>query len=615
MYLDSDRRPSLTPQLAMRVAILGGLALLAFALIFFRLWYLQVLSGDSYRAEANDNRTRAITVRAPRGEIVDREGRLLVGNRTGLAVKVSPNRLPDSPEARSALYRRLARVLGLREQRIARSVKRQLRDVSYSAATVKQDVPRDVVAYLLENQDDFKGVTVERVFLREYPNGPIGAHIVGHVGEVTEEQLDSQRYRDVVLGDRIGQEGIEAQYDRFLRGRNGATRIVVDALGVMRDELDTRQPEQGRQLRLSLDLDVQRAGQEALGGATGAFVVMNVHNGEVLGLGSAPTFDPNRYGRDYNRLAGDDGKPLLNRATGAGYPTGSTFKLVTALAGLEGGLVTADEPVYDPGFIEVGGTRFANAGDAVNGTISLRQALSVSSDVYFYRLGLEANSAGNGLLIQEWARKLGMGRLTGIDLPGEQPGRVPTPKWRRSWMKQGLTDRPWAVGDNINLSVGQGDLLADPLQLAVAYAALANPDGRVVRPRLGQRVEDSSSRPIQELQAAPSRRVEVDPANRQAVLDGLRAAASEPGGTSTSVFEGFPIDIAGKTGTAEKGNYPDQSWYAALAPYPNPKYVVITTFEAGGFGAETAAPAARKILAALFDVKDGGAVPSGTAPD
>jgi penicillin-binding protein 2 len=621
VYLDNDRRPGLTPQLAFRVAIIGGVALVAFAVIFFRLWYLQVLSGDKYEREANNNQLRLIKVQAPRGQIVDRDGRVLVDNRPGLAVKVSPDRVPDDEGRQDRLYRSLGRVLGIAPARIERSVERQLRAEPFSAATVKQDVPLRFVSYLLENQREFPGVTVEQVFLREYPHREIGAHLFGYVGEVTQEQLDDQRYRGVTIGDRVGQSGIEYQYDRFLRGTNGASRVQVDALGNLRQRLGLRSPRQGRQLRLSVDLDVQQAGQKALAGAAGAFVVMDVNDGQVVALGSSPSFDPNVFSKavrksDYDRLTSkENGEPLANRATQGLYPTGSTFKLVTAAAALEGGLITPDTVQYDPGSLRVGGVTFRNAGDVSHGALALRKALSVSSDVFFYKLGQMANGSRDPLLLQRWANRLGIGRATGIDLPGEATGLVPTPRWRNDLFRRDLTDRPWSVGDNINLSVGQGDLQADPLQMAVAYATIAN-GGRVVTPRLGLRIENPNGRVRQQLDSPSVRRVNVRSENRQAILDGLRAAASAPGGTSTPVFEGFPVPVAGKTGTAEKGlGRADQSWYLALAPYPDPKYVVAVTFEAGGFGAETAAPAARQILQALFGVKQRAPIPTGTAPD
>jgi penicillin-binding protein 2 len=618
LYLDDgSRRPTLTPQLALRVAII---ALVAFAVVFFRLWYLQVLSGDKYERVANDNQLREIKVQAPRGEIVDREGRVLVDNRTGYAVKITPDKLPEDEGERRSLYRGLGRVLGLKPARIERNVERQLKALPFSTAVVKSDVSDEVIAYLLERQDDFPGVTPERQFLRQYPHGEIGAHLFGYISEVNKEQLKDERYRGVALGDRVGQSGIEYQYDRFLRGKNGATRLRVDALGRLRRYLNVRQPKQGRQLRLAVDLDVQEAGQAALARGTGkgAFAVMDVKNGEVLALGSQPSFDPNIFSKviresDYKRLTDEDnGAPLTNRAIQGGYPTGSTFKLFTSVAALEGGIITPDSVLFDGGSLTVGGVTFNNAGGAAHGALALRQALTVSSDVFFYQLGQRANEGGAGGPIQVWGRRLGLGRRTGVDLPNELPGLLPTPNWRNHLYDKKLTDRPWSVGDNINLSVGQGDLKANPLQLAVAYAAIAN-GGKIVRPHLGQQIEDASGRVLQELEPATPRKLPIDESYRQAILDGLRGAASAPGGTSTSVFAGFPIPVAGKTGTAEKGlGRADQSWYCALAPYPDIQYVTCVTDEAGGFGAETAAPAARTILATLFGVSgDKGGGPGG----
>ena len=621
MYLDNERRPTLTPKLAFRVAVIGGAALVMFSVIFFRLWYLQVLSGDNYVAAARENRVREIKVQAPRGEIVDRHGQRLVENRHSLSIKLTPDKLPQRRADREQLYRRLAKLLGLNPRRLERRVERELRALPFAKPTIKQDVNKNLVAFVLERQEQFPGVEPESEFLREYPHGPIAAHLVGQVGEVSPKQLKDQRFSGVAIGDRVGQAGIEFEYDRFLRGRNGAARVEVDALGNLTNTLKREQPIQGKQLRLSLDLDVQRVAQQALAGGTGkgAFAVMNVQDGEVLALGSEPSFDPNVFTKPITKkqlaalTSKDLGEPLLDRAIQAGYPTGSTFKLITATAALESGQITPSTPLNDPGSLTVGGIKFENAGGVAHGTLSLVSALTVSSDVFFYQLGRDMNE--RGMPLQVWAHRLGIGRETGIDLPNELPGRLPTPHWRNTWFKKKLTDRPWSVGDNINLAVGQGDLLANPLQMAVAYAAIAN-RGRVLRPRLGLRIEDAAGRALQQLDAPTARRVKISKENRDAILEGLHGAASAPGGTSTPVFAGFPIPVAGKTGTAEHGvGRPDQSWYVALAPYPNPKYVVAVTDEAGGFGADTAAPMARRILAALFDVKETGLVQGGGAPD
>ena len=621
MYLDSDRRPPITPQLAFRVAVIGGIALVMFAIIFFRLWYLQILSGDKYLADANNNRVREIKVEAPRGEILDRDGRVLVDNRVGLAVKVRPDEIPPPGPRRTALYERLAKTLRMKPEVVRKSVESQFKAQPFVSATVKQDVQFPAVSYLAEHARDFPGVEPEAVFLREYPHHEIGAHLFGTVGEVNQQQLKDPRYRGVALGDRVGQSGVEYSYDRFLRGENGKQRVQVNALGVKTRDLRETESRQGRNLRLGIDLDVQEAGQAALGTSRGAFVVMNAKTGEVIALGSSPSFDPNIFAkvirpRDYKRLSAEEnGKPLFDRAIQGGYPTGSTFKLVTATAALEGGLITPDTPLFDGGSLTVGGVTFNNAGGAAHGSLALRQALTVSSDVFFYRLGLAAANRGNGELIQDWAHRLGIGRLTGIDLPAEGQGLVPTPEWRNKLYKEKLTDRPWSVGDNINLAIGQGDLSVTPLQLAVAYATVAN-GGYVVRPHLGQRIEDAEGRVLQEFETPSRRKVNIDPAYRQAIMDGLYGAANLPGGTSTEVFSGFKIPVAGKTGTAEKGlGRPDQSWYAAITYPDDPQYVVVATDEAGGFGAERAAPMVRQIIAALYDAKDDGPTTVSRVPD
>jgi penicillin-binding protein 2 len=559
-------------------------------------------------------------VQAPRGEVVDRHGQELVRNRTSMSIKLTPDRLPEKLDERREVYERLAKLLGLNPRRLERRVEEELRTLPFAKPTVKQDVNSDFVAYVLERQDQFPGVEPESESLREYPHGSVGAHLFGQVGEASPEDLRDRRNGELRMGDRIGKAGIEAQYDRFLRGQNGAAKVEVDALGNLTQALGRRQPVQGSQLRLSLDLDVQRVAQQALAGGTGkgAFAVMNVHNGEVLALGSQPSFDPNVFTKPLSKkkldqlYSKDLGEPILNRAIQGGYPTGSTFKPVTAVAALESGHLTPSQVLYDPGVLRIGTQEFKNAGDAVFGALALPQALTVSSDVFFYQLGRDMDE--KGMPLQAWARRLGIGRKTGIDLPVEAPGRLPTPAWRNSWLKQGLTDRAWSVGDNINLSVGQGDLLSNPLQMAVAYAAIAN-GGKVLRPRLGLRIEDATGRALQQLDAPTARRVKIADENRQAILEGIFGAANLQGGTSTPVFEGFPVPIAGKTGTAEHTGKPDQSWYVALAPYPNPRYVVAVTDEAGGFGADTAAPMARLILSELFNVNEDQLVAGGGAPD
>jgi penicillin-binding protein 2 len=566
LQLPDERRPPITPQLALRVAILGGIALTMFAIIFFRLWFLQVLSGDKYRAQANNNRIRDVDVPAPRGDIVDRNGRVLVDNRVSIAVQVDARKLPPAGPRRASVYRRLGQIIGETPSQIDREVRRQTKLVPYAPATVKSDASREVYSYLFERQDSFPGVTVSRVYLRQYPFATVGAHMFGTVGQVSPDQLKLLKFKGVQQGTIVGQDGIEYTYDRYLRGRNGATRVQIDSLGRPTGELSLREPAQGKNLKLSIDLALQREGEQAisgLGNGRGAFVALDPRNGEVLALGSAPT-----------------------------------FKLITSVAGLQSGAFTPDTIIDDPGSIQIGNIVFQNSGGTPHGSIALREALQVSSDVFFYTLGARMNNNGRQAL-QTWAHRLGIGRRTGVDLPGEFAGLLPTPAWRDQLFRKHLTDRPWSVGDSVNLAVGQGDLQATPLQMAVAYATVAN-GGRVVTPHIGLEVDDTAGRVLQTVQPGASRNIHLDPSNRQAILDGLHQAASQPGGTSADVFAGFPHQVDGKTGTAERPGQADQSWYIAYAPDPVKPIVVAVTVEQGGFGAEAAAPATRLILSQWF---------------
>jgi penicillin-binding protein 2 len=608
MYLRTpdERKPQMTSGFALRVALMGGLALIMFAVIFFRLWYLQVLSGDKYLAEANNNRIREIRVTAPRGEIQDRNGTVLVENRTSLALQLNPQKLPNDARKRRVELARLAEVSGLSLRRIRREMHRQLEELPSAPVTLLKDVDYALVFYLQEHQVEFPGVAVQRVFVRRYPKGTLGAHLFGNVGEINSDQLKDPRYKGLVPGDEIGQDGVEYEYDRYLRGRAGATRVQVDSLGRPKGQLSVVPPKPGNNLRLSIDADLQAAGEAAIGqfGLPGAFVAMDVRNGQVLGLGSVPTFDPTVYTRpitpsQYKALTSEDtGAPLANRAIQGLYPTGSTYKPITAIAALSSGELTTTEPLTDGGSITIGGITFQNAGGAAYGTISLPTALQVSSDVFFYTMGLRMNG---GLALQRWSRRLGIGQQTGIDLPAETDGLVPTPAWRNRLYRKDLTDRPWTVGDNVNLAVGQGDVQANPLQMATAYSAIAT--GKVPRPHVGMEITDSAGRTVQEIAPPPRREVKFDPSYREAILSGLHAAAQSGGGTSYNVFGGFPVPVAGKTGTAERPGQGDQSWYVILAPYPDPRIVVAVTIEQGGFGADAAAPAASQILSQYFQAK------------
>lgn len=601
MYLRNDDRPR-GSRLSLRIAVLGGVAVALFGILFFRLWNLQVLSGDKYLAEAKNNRTRSFKVIAPRGEILGRDGKVLVDSRSALALQLNTAKLPEDPAEERAVLARIGSLVHMNMKQVRRKIADEEEVAAGAPVTLRQDVGFDLVAYIEENQPMFPGVAVQRVFVRHYPHGTLAAHVLGSVGEVSEEEIEEDK--SLEPGEMVGKGGVETTYDKYLRGQPGLTKIQVNALGepTPGGQLVEVPPTPGENLKLTINPEVQEAGESALAsqGLPGAFITMDVHNGQILGLGSNPGFDPSDLitptQAQVNALYRNESAPLLDRATEGEYPTGSTFKLITALAALEKGVITPNSVIDDPGQLCLGEECFHNAEGAAYGALTLVPALEVSDDVFFYTLGLDMWKTGD---LQQWAHQLGIGRPTGIDIPVNTNGLLPTRHRRDQLFKEGETERPWSAGDNIQLATGQGDLQTNPLQMAVAYAALGN-GGTVVTPHVGMEIEDAAGRVQKEFDPGPRRHLKIDPGTRSVIMEGLHDAAQNPSGTSHMVFESFPIAVAGKTGTAERPGHADQSWYAVLAPYPNPRIVTVVTIEEGGFGAESAAPAAKTILEAVF---------------
>ncbi|HEV2858227.1 MAG TPA: penicillin-binding protein 2 [Solirubrobacterales bacterium] len=605
MYLRNDDRPQ-GSRLSLRVAVLGGVAVALFGVLFFRLWNLQVLDGDKYLAEAKNNRTREFKVIAPRGNILDRDGNVIVDNRTSLALQLNTSKLPEDQVEEREELERLGQLAHMSLPKVRKAIHEGEEVAAGAPVTLRQDVGFYLIAYIEEHQREFPGVTVQRVFVRHYPHSTFAAHVLGSVGEINEEELKEPDYKGLEPGDEIGKGGVEYTYDKFLRGQPGLQKVQVNALGqpTPGGQLVSKPPTPGESLKLTLDPEVQAAGESALAsqGLPGAFITMDVHDGQVLGLGSFPTFEPADLIPPMSQaevdalIRNETTAPLSNRATEGLYPTGSTFKIITALAAVENGVITPNSVINDPGQLCVGTDCFHNAEGAAYGPLTLVPALEVSDDVFFYTLGLDMWETNE---LQKWAHDLGIGRPSGIDIPVNTDGLLPSKKWRDALFAEGETERPWSAGDNIQLATGQGDLQSNPLQMAIAYAALGN-GGTIVTPHLGMEVEDAAGRVLKEFDPKPQRKVKIDAGTRSVIMEGLHQAAQGPGGTSEPIFGSFPIPVAGKTGTAERPGHADQSWYCVLAPYPNPRIVTCVTIEEGGFGAQAAAPAAHTILEAYF---------------
>ncbi len=642
----SEPRTPVSPQLALRVAVLGGVALVMFGIIFFRLWYLQVLSGEQYVQQANANRLRPLPIPAPRGEIFARDGQPIASSITTNAVQIVPSALPPPGAPRLRLYRSLGRLLGMSPGHIQAVVYKGRTSLPYAPVTIKTAAGPAALTELAERKNDFPGVTQQPVSIRAYPDGDLAAHVLGHVGQVSVEELKMPAFKTVTQGTVVGQEGVEFYYDRYLRGKPGEQYVEVNSEGeAVPAPTPLVEPKAGYSLKLTLDLGLQREGEQALQqgiglanangnpAPAGAFVALDPRNGQVLAMGSYPTFDPNKFARplteaEYEALLGEHNRvptepaPLQNRAVSAGYPTGSTFKPITAMASLEAGVLDPNAALGGGQCIHVSTEQFCNAGHADYGALNLVNALRVSSDTYFFEVGELDNPHGN--VIQNKAHQLGIGEKTEIDLPEELTGTVPDAKWRaeRNQLQEecehdkhhhGACEivsevRPWSVGDDMHLAVGQGDLLTSPLQMAVAYSTLANAYmhqgyGTVVTPHLGMEIDDSEGGLVRALNFPPRRHVHLNYSDLSLVMEGIHDATSEAGGTSQDVWAGWDQahhPVYGKTGTAQRPPMADQAWYMCYIADPQRPIVIAVTIEQGGFGDQAAAPVARLMASQWF---------------
>jgi penicillin-binding protein 2 len=622
----------LTPQMVFRIGILGFLALTAFGVLFFRLWALQVLSGSQYLQVAENNQLRTLRIEAQRGPIVDRYGRAIVENKAGTVVRIWPSDLPK--KGAYAELKRLAGILQVPLGDITAQIDKHRGD-PLAPVTVKEDISDAETRYLYERKSEFPGLVITDTSLRTYPYGDLAAQLLGHVGEISPEQLKELRgYR---AGDRIGQGGIEASYDKFLRGKPGQSQVRVDSLGrVTGGLIPEASTIPGYQLRLTLDAKLQRAAQGALAYGIelalkndnwlangGALVALDPRDGAVRALASYPTYHPDLFvGRARKndlkplldqRAAEEANFPALDRATAGLYPPGSTFKPVTALAAMQEHILAPYDAIPCTGSVVIAKQKFKNWNPLANESMTLPTALAQSCDTYFYEVGWRFYQLPKerGQPLQAWASRFGFGQLTGLDVTPEAPGLLPTIKWRQKTYTSEI-DRLWKPGDSIQLAIGQKDLQVTPLQMARFYALVAN-GGKLVTPHLVSSVEQPSQKgsPTGPLVlrkfSRPAKELNVDPAALSVVRDGLYEATHSAAGTSSGVFGHFPVAIAGKTGTAERtvdaGTFlkdTDTSWWCGFGPFDAPELVVCAVIENGGFGAEAAAPAALKVFEEYF---------------
>lgn len=611
----------------LRMAILGVVVLSLFATLLARLWYLQVLVAPQYKVEAQDNSVRLVYTEAPRGRILDRNGNVLVDNKIVPTVVADRQIVARHPD----VLPRLAAYLHKDVNDMAKRLDDQ-RYSQYKPVPVADDVPIDQVVYLREHQNDFPGIDVEQLTERTYPYKSLGAHILGYVGEINDTELTSHKSQGYRAGDTIGKSGIELTYEKELRGTPEVEKLQVDSQDHVLRSLGVQPAVPGHDVQLSVDINVQALAEESLYqglqtaqqawdpqqlkhyiAPAGAVVVEDPRDGSVLAMASFPTYDPAFFAGGGISTAGfqflqdpANHYPLNNRAIQGLYAPGSTFKMVTSLAALGTGVIQPGTTIDDEGSYQVGNPpqTFRNAFGTHWGIVNLSRALTVSSDVFFYQLGDKLDTEKKPYPLQEEARSFGLSRPTEVDLPFEADGFVPDPDNKAKRHADNPDAFPygdWFTGDNVNLAVGQGDLVVTPLQLTNAYATFAN-GGTIWAPHLGSSVRDVVTNTSKAVEPRSTGKADLSGANRSAVLAGLQRVVSDSDGTASGAFAGFPLDrfpLAGKTGTAEVQGKQETALFVGMGPVDAPRYVVTAVMEESGLGSGAAAPVVRRIFDGL----------------
>lgn len=550
-----------------------------------RLVYLQLIEGVRNRQLAENNRIRLIPRLPERGQILDRKGRILAGSRLSHAVFLWP--LARKKGDWTPTIKRLSQVLNIPEA----SLWKRLEQAGYNSpflVRIARGISPAQITALTEYSHELEGVQVEAEAVRYYPNGDLAAHVIGYTGELTDEELEKRRQEGYRLGDVIGQMGIELAFEKALRGEWGGQQVEVDGAGQVLRILGQKATQAGRTVRLTLDLDLQKAAEAALGERKGAIVVLDPRNGAVLAMVSRPAFDPNLFStritdEQWQNLQSKD-HPFVNRALQAFQPA-STYKIVTTAAALESGKYSPDTVLPTYPAITVGGIQFNDWNRAGFGPLDFPGAIAWSSDTFFYQVAM---TIGDETLI-DWTRRFGFGEKTGIELAVEEsPGLVPDDAWKRKELNEG-----WFLGDTVNMSIGQGFLLTSPLQVAVMFAVPANGGARV-KPHLLKDDEESKSW-RDDLKMKPTTVERIQEGLREVVTYGTGGGVNGPG---------LP-PIAGKSGTSEDMGDGSDTWFGAYAPAEKPEIVVVAFAErSGGGGGSVGAPMVRQVLQAYFNLKN-----------
>ena len=590
--------------LSRRLYYLSAGAAALFIVILCRLWFLQFIEVDRLKEMSESNRLRFIPVAASRGALLDRNGKVIVNNTPSFSLAVIPNEVTD----KDALIRNIAGILSLDPSELLSKWEKRKGKAKYLPIILASGLSRDQVEFFEENRLSLNGLEIEVKPVREYPGVTLASHLLGYIAEISENELAIPEFADYNSGDYIGKNGIERSYEKYLHGDDGGRQIEVDARGRYLRTLSETLPTPGQSLVLTIDLELQKATEKALGDKAAAVVVMDVNSGEILSFASNPGFDPALFTRrmsqeQWQSYLEDIRRPLENKALKGQYPPGSTFKMITALAGLSEGLIDANTSVHCSGEYKLGKATFRCWNKKGHGLVNLRGALRESCDVYFYQLGERLGVDRIAL----YAKKFGLGEPSGIGLDNEKSGFVPTTEWKLK--KTGIR---WFTGETLSVSIGQGSLTTTPVQLAAMTAALAT-DGKIYRPHLVKKILDREGKTVKEFTPELLKNIDLKPDYFRLVKEGFWAVVNEPRGTGAAARL-YEVKVAGKTGTSQvvKMNerksaiaykYRDHALFVAFAPYDKPEIAVAVVVEHGEHGGGAAAPVAGQVLRKYFEIK------------
>jgi len=594
-----------------RLDVLVWLVLLAFSVLIARLWYLQVIGGEGLRQRSENNRIRVQEIKPLRGLILDARGRILVDNQPSFDISI----IPEATKDIKAVLKKLVELSGQSDAVHYQNIAFTETNRPFVPITLERNIERKKLAVVETNSLNLPGVIIDIVPVRKYVYGAMMAHILGYVGEISNAELEKDSYSEYKSGDIVGKYGIERCLDEYLRGESGGEQVEVNVDGRRLKVLGRVASVPGYNIALTIDAGLQKVSRDAFAGQEGIAIVMDPRDGSILAMVSKPSFDPNLFNRgisedDWNKLSSDPMSPLQNKAISGQYPPGSTYKLIVAAAALQEGLITTDKKFSCDGTYRMGNRVFRCWKKKGHGAVDLHRAIVESCDVYFYNLG-ELLGVDK---LAEYARKFGLGSKTGVILPGEKGGLVPTKEWKLRRVKE-----PWQKGETTSLSIGQGFVLVTPLQLLNAYCAVAN-GGSLYKPRIVKEIVTAKGEVIKEFPPEKKAALGLSKENIDTLRYALWGVVNEDRGTGR-VLRRKERDVSGKTGTAQVIKMPedgedvdkeeipykfrDHALFVCFAPYDNPEIAVAVIVEHGGHGGSVAAPVARKIIDWYFQHKGG----------